>query len=460
MVFSSVIFIFYYLVLVLLAYYLAPKRFRNLVLLCFSLFFYFYGEKQLVVLLIFSIVFNYFYAKLIEQKHNPWILALGVGVNVALLFYFKYANFFIDNLNRLFNFDIRIAKIVLPIGISFFTFQGLSYLVDVYRGDVKANKSLINFGTYLSLFPQLIAGPIVRYETVAEELENRQENIDDFARGIKRFLIGLFKKIVLANMFGEAVKILGGLTTLTVVSTWLEAIFATFQLYFDFSAYSDMAIGMGLFFGFHFLENFNYPLIASSVTDFWRRWHMSLSSWFKDYVYIPLGGSRKGTYRQYFNIAVVWFLTGFWHGADWNFMFWGLFFAVILVIEKRYTLGYLKKYPIFGTCLTFVIVVISFVIFNHSSLADIILNLKTMFGMEGAQFIGPTTWYYTKSYFVLLIVGFIGMTPLCKNLYAQAETKYPALVANLDVVLVLGALVITTAYLLDASFNPFLYFRF
>lgn len=458
MVFSSVIFIFYYLLLVLFAYYVAPKRFRNLVLLCFSLFFYFYGEKQLVVLLIFSIVFNYFYAKLIEKRHNPWVLALGVSVNVALLFYFKYANFFVDNLNRIFNFDIRIAKIVLPIGISFFTFQGLSYLVDVYRGDVKASKSLINFGTYLSLFPQLIAGPIVRYETVAEELDHREENVDDFAKGVKRFLVGLFKKIVLANMFGEAVKTLGALTSITVTSKWLEAIFATFQLYFDFSAYSDMAIGMGLFFGFHFLENFNYPLVASSVTDFWRRWHMSLSSWFKDYVYIPLGGSRRGVARQYFNIFVVWFLTGFWHGADWNFMFWGLFFAVILVIEKRYTLGFLKKHPHFGTCLTFVIVVLSFVIFNHSTINEIFANFAVMFG--GAPVIDVTTMYYAKSYLVLLVVGFIGMTPLCKNLYQKLTVKYPTLAANLDVVFVVVTLAVTTAYLLDTSFNPFLYFRF
>ena len=266
----------------------------------------------------------------------------------------------------------------MPIGISFFTFQGLSYLVDVYRGDVKSARSVFDFGAYLALFPQLIAGPIVRYETVAKEINDREETVDDFSKGIKRFAVGLFKKIILANTLGEAVKVLAAISQKTVLSVWLEAIFATLQIYFDFSAYSDMAIGMGLFFGFHFLENFNYPLIAESITDFWRRWHISLSSWFKDYVYIPLGGSRCNKLRNYINILIVWLCTGFWHGANWNFIIWGLYFALILVIEKSYTLKYMRKYKFIGRIVTFIIVVLSFVIFNHTSINEILAYYANM----------------------------------------------------------------------------------
>lgn len=460
MVFSSITFIFYFLPLVLLCYFIVPKQYRNYVLLVFSLFFYFYGEKTLVILLIFSICFNYYYSKLIEKYHNKYILALGVMVNLGLLVYYKYTNFFVDNLNRLLNLNIKVAQIVLPIGISFFTFQGLSYLVDVYRNDVKSARSVFDFGAYLALFPQLIAGPIVRYETVAKEINERSENIDDFSKGIKRFSVGLFKKIILANSLGESVKVLAAITSKTVLSVWLEAIFATLQIYFDFSAYSDMAIGMGLFFGFHLLENFNYPLIAESITDFWRRWHISLSSWFKDYVYIPLGGSRCSKLRNYFNILVVWLCTGFWHGANWNFIIWGLYFAFILVIEKTFTLKYMRKYKFIGRPITFIIVVLSFVIFNHTSISDILGYYQNMFGMNGIALVSAESIYYFKSYFVLLVISLLAMGPWFKNVYETMLKKYPSSISSLELIGVVFVLVMTTAFLLDASFNPFLYFRF
>ena len=460
MVFSSITFIFYFLPLVLLCYFILPKQYRNYVLLVFSLFFYFYGEKMLVVLLIFSICFNYYYSKVIEKYHNKYILSFGVLVNLALLIYFKYTNFFVDNLNQVLNLNIKIAQITLPIGISFFTFQGLSYLVDVYRGDVKSARSVFDFGAYLALFPQLIAGPIVRYETVAKEINDREETIDDFSKGIKRFAVGLFKKIILANTLGEAVKVLATISQKTVLSVWLEAIFATLQIYFDFSAYSDMAIGMGLFFGFHFLENFNYPLIAESITDFWRRWHISLSSWFKDYVYIPLGGSRCNKLRNYINILIVWLCTGFWHGANWNFIIWGLYFALILVIEKSYTLKYMRKYKFIGRIVTFIIVVLSFVIFNHTSINEILTYYANMFGMNGIKFVNAESLYYFRSYFILLFISILAMGPFFKNAYVAFANKYPSLISSLELVGVAFVLVMTTAFLLDASFNPFLYFRF
>ena len=446
MIFSSVSFLFYFFPIVLMLYFLSPRKYRNLILFISSLFFYFVGEKQYTLILLFSCVFNYFYAKRIKDKKTLWF---GVIVNLSLLIYFKYTNFIV---NDVLGFN-NLVNIVLPIGISFFTFQAISYLIDVYRGDVKASKSFINFGTYLTFFPQLIAGPIVRYETVNEELIDRKENVDDASRGITRFCVGLFKKVVIADTLGSIVKLLSAIKARSSLSYFLEMISATMQLYYDFSAYSDMAIGMALIFGFHFLENFNYPLIATSVKDFWRRWHISLSSFLKDYIYIPLGGSRCSNSRYVFNLFVVWFLTGFWHGADYNFILWGLYFGLVLIIEKFVFNGFFDRHKIIGFVYTTLIVNISFVIFNHSNLLDVKNFIVGLFNFK--YLVDKDTLFYLKNYVVFFAVCIVGITPLCKNIYSRLKNK-----DLLNIVLVVLLLIVSTAYIIDATFMPFLYFRF
>lgn len=446
MIFSSVSFLFYFLPIVIILYFLLPKKYRNLLLFISSLFFYFVGEKQYCLILLFSCVFNYFYAKRIKDKKTLWF---GVIVNLSLLIYFKYTNFIVDDVLGL-NLGLRI---VLPIGISFFTFQAISYLIDVYRGDVEASKSFINFGTYLTFFPQLIAGPIVRYETVNKELIERHENEDDCTKGIVRFCVGLFKKVVIADTLGSIVKLLKAIKLRSSLSYFLEMISATMQLYYDFSAYSDMAIGMALIFGFHFLENFNYPLIATSVKDFWRRWHISLSSFLKDYIYIPLGGSRCSNSRYIFNLFVVWFLTGFWHGADYNFILWGLYFGLVLIIEKFVFKSFFDRHKVLGFIYTFLIVNISFVIFNHSNILDVKNFMAGLFNFK--YLVDKDTLFYLKNYVVFFIVCIIGITPLCKNIYSRLKNEDLA-----NIVLVVLLLIVSTAYIIDATFMPFLYFRF
>lgn len=446
MIFSSVSFLFYFLPLVLILYFLSPRKYRNLILFISSLFYYFVGEKQYTLILLFSCVFNYFYAKRIKDKKSLWF---GIVVNLSLLIYFKYTNFIV---NDVLDFN-NLVNIVLPIGISFFTFQAISYLIDVYRGDVKASKSFINFGTYLTFFPQLIAGPIVRYETVNKELIDRKENVDDASRGITRFCVGLFKKVVIADTLGSIVKLLSAIKVRSSLSYFLEMISATVQLYYDFSAYSDMAIGMALIFGFHFLENFNYPLIATSVKDFWRRWHISLSSFLKDYIYIPLGGSRCSNSRYIFNLFVVWFLTGFWHGADYNFILWGLYFGLVLIIEKFVFKGFFDRHKIIGFVYTALIVNISFVIFNHSNLLDIKNFIVGLFNFK--YLVDKDTLFYLKNYVVFFIVCIVGITPLYKNIYSRLKNK-----DLVNIILVIILLVVSTAYIIDVTFMPFLYFRF
>ena len=427
-------------------YFLSPRKYRNLILFISSLFFYFVGEKQYTLILLFSCVFNYFYAKRIKDKKTLWF---GVIVNLSLLIYFKYTNFIV---NDVLGFN-NLVNIVLPIGISFFTFQAISYLIDVYRGTVSASSSFINFGTYLTFFPQLIAGPIVRYETVNEELIDRKENVDDASRGITRFCVGLFKKVVIADTLGSIVKLLSAIKARSSLSYFLEMISATMQLYYDFSAYSDMAIGMALIFGFHFLENFNYPLVATSVKDFWRRWHISLSSFLKDYIYIPLGGSRCSNSRYIFNLFVVWFLTGFWHGADYNFILWGLYFGLVLIIEKFVFRGFFDRHKIIGFVYTALIVNISFVIFNHSNLLDVRNFIVGLFNFK--YLVDKETLFYLKNYVVFFAVCIVGITPLCKNIYSRLKNK-----DLLNTVLVVLLLIVSTAYIIDATFMPFLYFRF
>ena len=446
MIFSSVSFLFYFFPIVLILYFLSPRKYRNLVLFISSLFFYFVGEKQYTLILLFSCVFNYFYAKRIKDKKSLWF---GIVVNLSLLIYFKYTNFIV---NDVLGFN-NLVNIVLPIGISFFTFQAISYLVDVYRGTVSASSSFINFGTYLTFFPQLIAGPIVRYETVNKELIDRKENIDDASRGITRFCVGLFKKVVIADTLGSIVKLLSAIKVRSSLSYFLEMISATMQLYYDFSAYSDMAIGMALIFGFHFLENFNYPLVATSVKDFWRRWHISLSSFLKDYIYIPLGGSRCSNSRYIFNLFVVWFLTGFWHGADYNFILWGLYFGLVLIIEKFVFKDFFDRHRVIGFVYTVLIVNISFVIFNHSNLLDVRNFIVGLFNFE--YLIDKETLFYLKNYAVFFIICIVGITPLCKNIYSRLKNK-----DLVNIVLIIILLVVSTAYIIDATFMPFLYFRF
>ena len=457
MLFSSITFLFYFLPILLIVYFVVPKKFKNLVLFIFSLFFYFYGEPKYGFLLLISCIINYIMGSLIEKhrKYAKVFLIITLVYNIGQLLYFKYLDFFIENVNNIFNTNIKFMYIVMPIGISFFTFQTISYVIDVYNKKVEASKSFLNFATYVCLFPQLVAGPIVRYETISEELKNRKSNYDTFALGVKRFAIGLFKKVLIANLVGELCASLSVLTNQSVMSYVFQAVGFTLQIYFDFSGYSDMAIGLGLFFGFHFLENFNYPLVASSITDFWRRWHISLSSFFRDYVYIPLGGNRVSLLKLIRNIFVVWFLTGFWHGASWNFILWGLYFAVILVLEKKLYGKRLNKTKVFKYIYTIVLVVISFVIFNCETIGDIKIFLSSMFGFSNLPLVNSETLYYIRSYLVLLIIAIIASTPLLKVIGNKLKK-----LEFLEPVIYIGIIILVTAYLIDSSFNPFLYFRF
>ena len=458
MLFSSITFLYYFLVVLLLVYFFSPKKYRNFILLVFSLLFYFLGEPKYIVILILSGVLNYFFGNMVLLKHKKFFLAVACIYNIGLLLFFKYTDFFITNINSLLGSNISLLYIVMPIGISFFTFQALSYVIDIYNGKSKPANSLIDFMTYLSLFPQLVAGPIVRYNDVFKELVSREVNYDNFSYGVSRFIIGLSKKVLLANVLGEFV---GNLVDVNFLSSWLKPILFTLQIYFDFSGYSDMAIGLGKMFGFSFLENFNYPLISSSITDFWRRWHISLSSWFRDYVYIPLGGNRVSKFKWIRNIMIVWFLTGFWHGASWNFIIWGMYFGFILLIEKLYIGKYLKKTKVFKYIYSLLIIIIGFLIFNTTNVSDIINSVKNMFLINKIPFYSLETLYYLRSNLVLLIVSILAATPLFKNIVLKVKkTKFKVVVDVLEPIVYIILLTLCTAFLIDASFNPFLYFRF
>lgn len=467
MVFSSISFLYYFLPMVLLIYFIVPNNFKNFILFLSSFLFYFYGEPKYILILILSSIVNYSFAliidkELLESKRKLYLI-LSVIINISVLFYYKYSNFFIDNINLLFKTNINFLKVIMPIGISFFTFQGMSYVIDVYRKDVKANKSFIAFSTYLCLFPQLIAGPIVRYVTIEEELKSREHSFDLFSKGVQRFVIGLSKKVLLANILGELSNLLLNSNNITVLSYWIIAIVFTLQIYFDFSGYSDMAIGLGFMFGFKFLENFNYPLIASSITDFWRRWHISLSSWLRDYVYIPLGGNRVSSTKWIRNIFIVWFLTGFWHGASWNFIFWGLYFAVILVIEKTLLSNFLKRHKIFSHLYTIFLIIISFVIFNADSFSEVLNFLKSMFNINSSlELFNFETIYYLKSYLTIIIIGILAATPFPALFINKLKnsSNYKAFLNFIEPFYYIALLLIVTAFLIDGSFNPFLYFRF
>ena len=458
MIFSSIYFIYYFLIIFLILYFITPKKFKNYTLLLGSLFFYFYGDSKYIVLLLISSLVNYILGRLISKKNKKLFLIIGLIFNFGLLFYFKYFNFFLSNINSLFKTNINLFSIVLPLGISFYTFKNASYLIDVYKNRVNSEKNFINYFTYIAMFPSLIQGPIVRYKDI--DLKDKKISFDNFAMGVERFIIGLSKKVILADTLAKLVTSLTNMEVQTVVSLWVKATSDIVKLYLDFSGYTDMAIGLGLMIGIKIMENFDYPLSTYSITSFWRKWHISLSSWFKDYIYIPLGGNRKGKFRKYFNIFVVWFLTGLWHGASWNFILWGLYFGTILVIEKRFFLKFFEKHKIIGNMVTNILVVIGFVFFyNEKNILDIFIK---MFTGRGISFTNVSTNYYLLNYLVLLIISFIACTPLLKNIINKCKKNknLNIVISIVEPIVLIGLLVLSTAFIVDASSNSFLYFRF
>ena len=460
MLFSSIPFLYYFLPVVMIVYFLAPKCLKNTVLLVSSLIFYGWGEPKYVLLMVAAIVAFYAYGLAVGSaktaRGKKFWLGLSVITGIVLLTVFKYADFFIGSFSAVTGLGLPLLKLALPIGISFYTFQCMSYAVDVYQGTVPPQRNLISFGAYVAMFPQLIAGPIVRYADIARELEERQTTWEDICDGARRFLVGLGKKVLLANQLGLLTEIFRDSGEKSVLFCWMYAVAFALHIYFDFSGYSDMAIGLGRIFGFHFIENFNYPYLSKSVAEFWRRWHMSLGSWFRDYVYIPLGGNRVSRGRWVFNIGLVWMLTGLWHGASWNFVVWGLLFAALLLLEKW--LPGLQKLPgalRYGYVL--LAVTISFVIFNAANMTQAGEDLAGMFGFGGLPMVTEETLYYLRSYGVVLALSILGATPAVKRLAHRLPEKAAAV---LEPLAMLGLLLACTAYLGDGSFNPFLYFRF
>lgn len=457
MVFSSIPFLFFFLPIFLILYYLVPFKFKNFILLIFSLIFYAWGEPVYIVLMIFSSIVDYTNGRMIEKYPNKKkiFMIFSVIINLSLLGFFKYSNFLIENINGLLNWNIKSLNLSLPIGISFYTFQTMSYSIDVYKGKFKAEKNFLNFMTYVSMFPQLVAGPIVRYEDVAKELDKRTINFNGFNEGLFRFLEGLFKKVLIANSVGFLFTTITNMaySEISVLTAWLAAIAFSLQIYFDFSGYSDMAIGMGKMMGFNYPENFNYPFIAKSITDFWRRWHISLSSFFKDYVYIPLGGNRKHQFR---NILIVWALTGLWHGASWNFILWGLYFGVLLLLEKYVLKKYLDKIPnIFKHLITIFLIIISFYIFAFDNINLLISFGKILFGVSGNKFIDNNFIFYLTNYLFILVIGCIFSTPIYKKI--KERIKVDGLIMAVIYSLLF---VLTISFLVSDTYNPFLYFRF
>ena len=463
MLFSGIPFLFYFLPCVLLVYFIVPQKGRNAVLLAASLFFYGWGEPKFLLFMVFSIVQGYVFARLIGRgRRKKLFLTLSLVLSFALLGYCKYADFFIENFNAATGLSLPLLKIALPIGISFYTFQIASYEIDVYRGDVAAQHNFIDFAAYVAMFPQLIAGPIVRYRDIAPQLKERTHSLEAAASGASRFAVGLGKKVLVANVLAQLVSAYKASAEQTALYAWLYAIAFTFQIYFDFSGYSDMAIGLGRIFGFSFPENFRYPYIAKSITEFWRRWHMSLGTWFRDYLYIPLGGSRCSRIRHIFNILVVWMATGFWHGAAWNFVFWGLFYAVLLMAEKFFLLPALKKGRVLPHVYVLLAVTLGFALFDAASLKDALHQLGTLFGAGTASGLGTEALYMLRSYGVVLALAALGATPLPAMLWKkvqEAKSLAPVLTVA-EPLCTFALLALCTAFLVDGSFNPFLYFRF
>lgn len=468
MVFSSLTFLFAFLPITVFLYFTSPKKLRNLVLFIASLLFYAWGEPVYIVLMLFTITFDYFCGLLIEKYRSETgkaklIFIFSVIVNLGILGFFKYYKFIISNINLVTGLNLPVLDLPLPVGISFYTFQTMSYVIDVYTGKTAVQRNYISFATYITMFPQLIAGPIVKYGDIAEQLGERNESPNLFGEGVEIFIMGLGKKVLLANNIGilwSAVKATP-FQELTVLSAWLGILAFTFQIYFDFSGYSDMAIGLGKMFGFEFMKNFNYPYISRSITEFWRRWHISLSDWFREYVYIPLGGNRKGPLKQYRNLIIVWLLTGLWHGANWNFVLWGLYFGIFLIIEKLFLLKWLENRPnIITHAYTLFIVVIGWVLFEFENLPQCFGFLKAMFGIEGRGLYDGQAIYYLYTNAIIFIILLLCSTPVVLKFTEWVKERFKLAGCTILPLVYLIIILLSTAYLVNESYNPFLYFRF
>ncbi|MCY9517612.1 MBOAT family O-acyltransferase [Paenibacillus apiarius] len=468
MVFSSLIFLYLFLPLTLLIYFIAPNQLRNAILIAASLVFYAWGEPVYIFLMLFSTVIDYMYGLLIDKyryrKSTARVfLVCSIVGNLGILGFFKYYGFLVENINSLFGLHFEVSTLPLPVGISFYTFQTMSYIIDVYRDKVPVQKNLIAFGTYVTMFPQLVAGPIVAYGDVAKQLTNRQISISLFGEGTQLFIRGLAKKVLLANHIGmlwSSIKATP-MSDLTVASSWIGILAFTLQIYFDFSGYSDMARGLGKMFGFELTKNFNYPYISTSVSEFWRRWHMSLGSWFREYVYIPLGGNRVGIVKQLRNLFVVWFLTGLWHGASWNFIIWGLYFGCFIVMEKLFLHKWFKQLPRgIGNIYTLLIVMVGWVFFDLDRLSAALSYVEAMFGLGTHQFADNNTYYYLSTNLVVLLLAVLTATPLPKKMISVLKNRYQLGSAILSPILYVLFLLLSTAYLVNETYNPFLYFRF
>ncbi|MGI5876543.1 MAG: MBOAT family O-acyltransferase [Dethiobacteria bacterium] len=468
MVFSSIFFLFLFLPSILLVYYLVPRRYRNFILFVSSLFFYAWGEPIYILLMLFSVVVNYTFGLLITKykgnhKNAGLLFFCSIFVNVGLLCFFKYYNFLLQTLNALLGTSLAGLDLPLPIGISFYTFQALSYICDVYWGKVTAQRNFIAFGTYLALFPQLIAGPIIRYETIYEQLLQRTEGFDSFGEGIRRFIVGLAKKVLLANNLGLLWSQIQQLPPLelTVLTAWLGIVAFSLQIYFDFSGYSDMALGLGKMFGFAFPENFNYPYISRNITEFWRRWHITLGTWFREYLYIPLGGNRLGKPTLYRNLFFVWFLTGLWHGASWNFILWGLYFGFIIALEKAFLLKWLRSVPSFlSHAYAVLLILLGWVLFSFDNLSLGFHYLQALFGLGSRGIFDQQAVYYLYTNAILLTIALLVSTPYLKNIKQKLLQKSTILYCTAAMFSCLLLLFLSTAYLVDSTYNPFLYFRF
>ncbi len=465
MVFSSLIFLCYFLPAVAILYYLCPAKLRNAVLLIASLFFYAWGEPVYIGIMLFSTVFDYINGRVLGVAQRLWarrfVLVLSVCGNLGILFFFKYRDFLVENINSIAGTDIGLLNLALPIGISFYTFQTMSYTIDVYRKRIVPQKNILAFATYVCLFPQLIAGPIVRYKTIRREINTRKNSFLMCYRGLNRFVIGLGKKVILANTIGalwEEIRDSLGTSDMSMLAAWIGAICFTFQIYFDFSGYSDMAIGLGKFFGFHFVENFKYPYESRSITEFWRRWHISMGTWFRDYVYIPLGGNRRGPWRQVFNLLVVWFLTGLWHGASWNFVIWGLYYFILLFIEKKFLLRFMKRWPGWLRHIySLLFIVVGWVIFACDNLGQLWSYIQAMLGIN-ISLVSDMAVYDLLNYAPILIILIVASTSLAHRIGRRVRYRSFGRVAPLIVTVAILAMVLPM--LIRDSYNPFLYFRF
>lgn len=468
MIFSSLLFIYIFLPLAVILYYVTPKKFKNFIIVIMSLAFYGWGEPVYILLMIGSIIIEYIGTILIDKNRDDkeksrFIFVTILVINISVLFFFKYYGFLIDNINAIFGTSLKIRTLALPLGISFYTFKLISYLVDVYKGKAKVQKNIVNFGVYIAMFPQLLAGPIEQYSNMSKQLENRKETISKFGDGVEKFIIGLGKKVLIANNMATIWTQIKALPSgeLSVLTAWIGIIAFTLQIYFDFSGYSDMAIGLGKMMGFDFSENFNYPYISKSITEFWRRWHISLSSWFRDYIYVPLGGNRCGKAVQIRNIFIVWFITGLWHGASWNFISWGLYFGILIFIEKIFLLKILNKLPgIVGNLYTMLLVIIGWVFFDIETLKGGLSYIGTMIGIGSNGLKDNFSMYIINTNWIFLIIAIIGATPLMKKIitFLKEKCKIPGMI----IVVIFCCLVvfISTAYLVNESYSPFLYFKF